>query len=134
MNPLEEDEEAWPDEPEEFDPDSIGPDAPDTTPTLRESLGATEAIPDELFRAFWASVLFLNVALAALSLGALFIYFRGDYETGVPALFIGAVAALATVRYYWRGKSCRYSGAETSGGDTSEREGADGTKTAEGSR
>ena len=108
MNPLEEDEEGWPDEPDEFDPDSLGPDPPDSTRSLRESLGATEDVSDDLFRAFWASVLLLNVALAALSLGAMFIYFRGDYGTGAPVLLIGAVAALATARYYWRFKTGRY--------------------------
>ena len=108
MNPIEEDDEGWPDEPDEFDPDSLGPDPPDSTRSLRESLGATEDVSDDLFRAFWASVLLLNVALAALSIGAMLIYFRGDYETGAPVLLIGTVAALATARYYWRFKTGRY--------------------------
>lgn len=108
MNPIEEDDEGWPDEPEEFDPDSLGPDPPDSTRSLRESLGATEDVSDDLFRAFWASVLLLNVALAALSIGAMLIYFRGDYGTGAPVSLIGTVAALATARYYWRFKTGRY--------------------------
>lgn len=108
MNPLEEEEDGWPDEPDEFDPDSLGPDPPDSTRSLRDSLGATEAVPDDLFRAFWASVLLLNVALAALSIGAMFIYFRGDYGTGGLAMLIGAVAAAGTARYYWRFKTGRY--------------------------
>lgn len=112
MNPIEEDdgEDAWPDEPAEFDPDSIGPETPDSTRTLSESFGAIEDVPDELFRAFWASVLLLNMAIAALSIGAMFIYFRGDYDTGGPILLIGAVAALATARYYWGVKTGRYTG------------------------
>ena len=114
MNPLEEDEDenAWPDEPDEFDPDSLGPDPPDSTRTIRESLGATENVPDELLRAFWASVLLLNVAIAALSIGAMFIYFRGDYETGFPAVLIGTVAGAATMRYYWGVKTGRYTDKE----------------------
>jgi len=116
VNPLEEDEEkSWPDEPDEFDPDSLGPDPPDPTPTLQESLDTAADVPDDLFRAFWASVLLLNVALAALSLGAMLVYFRGDYEAGGPALLIGAVAALATARYYWRFKTGHY--AETEDGN-----------------
>lgn len=134
MNPLEEDEEAWPDEPDEFDPDSLGPDAPDSTPTIRESLGATESVPDGLFRAFWASVLFLNIALAALSLGALFIYFRGDYGTGVPALLVGTVAALAAIRYYWGVKTGRYTGNNSSTDDEDGDNGENERRTIEGQK
>ena len=112
MTPLEEDEESWPDEPDEFDPDSLGPDPPDSTPTIRESLGAAEDVSDGLFRAFWASVLFLNVALAAISIGLMLIYFRGDYGTGGPVLLIGIVAGLGTARYYWRVKTGYYSDGE----------------------
>lgn len=104
MNPIEEGErdDAWPDEPEEFDPDSLGPDAPDSAPTIRESLGDSEALPEELFRAFWASVLLLNVALIALSVGAMLLYFRGDRATGGPLVAIGLVAAVAVFRRYWK--------------------------------
>jgi hypothetical protein len=118
VTPLEEDEsDAWPDEPEEFDPESLGPETPDSSPTLSESLGASADVPEELFRAFWAAVLLLNVALAALSIGAMLLYFRGDYGTGVPVLLVGVVAGLATIRYYWGVKTGRYSGQEDSDGD-----------------
>lgn len=119
MNPFEADEEdekePWPDEPPEFDPDSLGPEPPDPTPTTRESIDATENVPDGLFRAFWASVLFLNVALAAVSIGLMLIYFRGDYETAGPLLLIGLVAGLGTARYYLRAKTGYYAeeGSET---------------------
>lgn len=119
MNPLEEDEESWPDEPDEFDPDSLGPDPPDTSPAETMSAEAMEDIPDGLFRAFWASVLFLNVALAATALGVLLIYFRGDYGTGGPALLVGVVAALSTGRYYWRFKTGKY--ADEAGSDDEPR-------------
>lgn len=109
MNPFDEDEERWPDEPEEFDPDSLGPDPPEPPdPTSGDSLAATEEVPDGIFRAFWASVLLLNVAMAALAIGAMLIYFQNDYETGSQALLIGLVAALGTARYYWGVKTGRY--------------------------
>lgn len=109
MNPFDEDEERWPDEPEEFDPDSLGPDPPEAPdPTSGDALAATEEVPDGIFRAFWASVLLLNVAVAALSIGAMFIYFLGDYRTGAQAILIGVIAALSTARYYWGVKTGRY--------------------------
>ena len=133
MNPLEEDEgNAWPDEPDEFDPDSIGPDPPDSASTLEESFGATADVSDDLFRAFWASVLLLNVALASLSLGAMFVYFRGDYGTGGPALLVGTVAALATARYYWRFKTGRYAEPEADGADGDDGD-TDGSRRDDGS-
>ena len=107
MTPFEDDEERWPDEPEEFDPDSLGPDPPDPEPDL-ESLTSGSEVSDELFRAFWASVLLLNVAVAALAVGAMLIYFQGDYDRGGPALLIGTVAALSTARYYWGVRTGRY--------------------------
>lgn len=109
MNPFDEDEDAWPDEPDEFDPDSLGPEAPDPTPTLEESIEAAADAPDELVHAFWASVLLLNVAVAAIAVGAMVIFFRGDYGTGAPVVFVGVVAMLAIARYYWGVKTGRYS-------------------------
>lgn len=108
MDASEEDDDPWPDEPEEFDPDSLGPDPPDPTPEVgsdvEASLGATADVDDDLFRAFWGAVVFLNVALAALALGAMLVYFRGDYSTGTSALAVGLVATVFTVRYYLKGK------------------------------
>ena len=115
MSPPDEDEERWPDEPTEFDPDSLGPDPPDPTPDRTETLTGGGDVPDELFRAFWASVLFLNVAIAALAIVLMLIYFRGDYGNGVPALLVGSVAALSTGRYYWRVKTGEYA---DDGGET----------------
>jgi hypothetical protein len=108
VNPLEEDEERWPDEPEEFDPDSLGPDVPDPTPDVEDTLTADAEVSEELFRAFWAAVLFLNVAIAALAVGAMLIYFRGDYARGGPALLVGTIAALSTARYYWGVRTGRF--------------------------
>ncbi|QLD86654.1 hypothetical protein HWV23_13265 [Natronomonas halophila] len=109
MNPLEdEEEEAWPDEPEGFDPEDLGPDTPDPTANVdsrvKESLGATADMEEGLFRAFWGAVVFLNTALAALSIGAMLVYFRGDWAMGGPALLVGSIAAVFTVRFYLKGK------------------------------
>lgn len=108
MNPLEDDEDAWPDEPEEFEPENLGPEAPDTSSNIdsrvKDSLGATADMEEGVFRAFWGAVVFLNTALAALSIGAMLVYFRGDWAMGGPALLIGTIAAGFTIRFYLQGK------------------------------
>lgn len=88
-------------EPDEFDPSSLGPDAP----TVDESSGEgveidSDEVDEVVLRTFWGSVIALNVAMAAIPLGLLLIYFRGDWELGGLAIAIGCVAAVATVRFY----------------------------------
>lgn len=104
MNPLEDDEDPWPDEPDEFDPDSVGPETPDVEPEVDvpsvDSFGAAADVDEDIFRAFWGSVVFLNVAIAALAVGAMLVYFRGDWSTGGPALLIGALSAAFVGRFY----------------------------------
>ena len=95
--------ESGPDEPEEFDPDSVGPDvpeAPDVEPDLEESVDL-ENVDDDLMTAFWGAAVFLNVAVAALSIGAMLVYFRGDWTNGGGALVVGAIAAVFAARYYF---------------------------------
>ncbi|WP_254543704.1 DUF7322 domain-containing protein [Halomarina pelagica] len=97
MNPFEEDEEdAWPDEPEEFDPESIGPRVEYAAP---EDLADAD-VSDELFRAFWATVLMANVGLFAVSLGLMFVVFRAQYRLGGVVFGVGALALLFGYRYY----------------------------------
>lgn len=120
MNPFDEDDERWPDEPGAFDPDSLGPDPPDSTPEQAETLAVDADVSDGLFRAFWASALFLNVAVAAVSIGLMLIYFQGDYGNGVPALLVGGVATFGVGRYYWRVKTGRYDDGETETAESDE--------------
>ncbi|MFT4905923.1 MAG: hypothetical protein ACI8UR_002504 [Natronomonas sp.] len=102
MTPFDDEEgDPWPDEPEEFDPDSLGPETPDVEPDPEEAMAAAADVDEDLFRAFWGAAVFLNVAIAALALGALLIYFRGDWTRGGQALLVGTVAALFTARFYF---------------------------------
>ena len=103
MSPLEEDSEHWPDEPEEFDPDSLGPDPPSVDPPT--DFSSLEDVDDEVFENFVGAAVMLNVSLLALSLGVMLIYFRGDWDYGAPSLLIGAVAAVFVARFYWRFKT-----------------------------
>lgn len=92
--------ESGPDEPDEFDPDSVGPDVPDVEPDLEESFANLDEVDDDLFRAFWGAAIFLNVAIAALAIGLMLVYFRGDWRNGGGALLVGTVAAAFAARYY----------------------------------
>ena len=131
MIPLEDEEESWPNEPDEFDPASLGPDPPDVTGSTGASGDETASVSNDLARAFWASVLFVNIALFALSIGAMLIYFQGNHEAGIPALVIGLVAAISFARYYRDVKAGRYTDDDaeetTEDGDT----GGDATSTGE---
>ncbi len=102
MNPLEEEEDPWPDEPEEFDPESLGPDPPTVE---QPDAAAMEDVSEDAARLFFGAVVMANVALFALSLGAMLVYFRGDWELGGAALAVGAVATLFLGRFYWQFKT-----------------------------
>lgn len=86
----------WPDEPDEFDPTSLGPDAP-TAPTLNES---TET-DDETVQAFWSAVILANAGLFAVSIGPMLAYFEGRTVLGA-ALFVAGAVALGRTYYIYR--------------------------------
>ncbi|WP_336361223.1 DUF7322 domain-containing protein [Haladaptatus sp. ZSTT2] len=93
----EEQSDAWPDEPKEFNPDTdIGPEIP----SVKMPSSDVSDIPDDVFRTFWSLVLTFNVALFALSLGAMLMYFRADYWTGGPVFAIGALSLVYGLAKY----------------------------------
>lgn len=96
MDPFEEDDDAWPAEPDEFDPDSLGPQV-DIPEAPDPSQGD---VPAELFRAFWATVVMVNIGLFGTSLGLMFIAFRGQYRLGGGTFAIGVLALLFAYRHY----------------------------------
>lgn len=116
MIPFEEDEDAWPDEPKEFDPDSLGPDPP-TVPRTNELIREGQDAPKEVQNRFWAAVLFANVGLMGVSLGAMLLYFRADWDFGGGALVVGIVALLMTYHQYYQFKNREDEDAETAGSD-----------------
>lgn len=88
--------DSWPDEPEEpsdepeeFDPMAdIGPavpevDIPDTTKSSAE-------VPDDLARTFWKLVAVFNLALFAIALGPMLVFFRGEVINGTAIFVLGA--------------------------------------------
>ena len=65
-----------------------------------QELAPSVDIPDEsaasteLKRKFWSLVLVFNVALGALSVGAMLVGFEGDWEVGGSLVAAGAVLAV----------------------------------------
>ncbi|MFC7226664.1 hypothetical protein N0B31_04555 [Salinirubellus salinus] len=98
MSPFEEDEDAWPDEPKEFDPNSLGPDIPKApaAPNL-----ADRDAPRDVANAFWAAVIFANVGLLGVSLGPMLWYFEGMAQLGGGIFLVGVVALGMTYRRYY---------------------------------
>ncbi len=82
-------DEKSPHEPDEFDPDSLGPDVP-TPPEPPASSDADPAVRG----LFWWLVLLANVALLAASLGILFIVFQGWWALGTQLALAGAILGL----------------------------------------
>lgn len=98
MDPLDEagDSDPWPDEPDEFDPDSLGPDPP-----RPPQVGTGESDVDrETFRAFWGAVVMANVGLLLPSLGLMLWYFRGMSTWGPVLVAVGAVSLYRAYRTY----------------------------------
>lgn len=91
--------DPWPDEPDEFDPGSLGPGAPET-PTLSKN---TET-DDETVQAFWGAVILANVGLFAVSIGPMLAYFEGRTTLGAALFVVGAVA-LGRTYYIYRTQS-----------------------------
>ena len=67
-------------------------------------------VDEVLFRTFWGAVISLNVAMAAVPLGLMLVYFRGNWELGGLAVLVGLVAGAATYRFYHVFRKDRRSG------------------------
>jgi hypothetical protein len=91
----------WPDEPEEFDPTSLGPNVP-KAPTLDEGTEVDEGTA----RAFWSAVILANAGLFAVSIGPMLAYFQGQTTLGAALFVVGAVA-LGRTYYIYRTQSNR---------------------------
>jgi hypothetical protein len=112
-------------EPEEFDPDSLGPDVPEP-PDPSEN----DADPQIQTR-FWALVGVFNVAILGLSVGLMFIAFEGNWDLGGKLAGGGAIlGAYGLYRYRETKRMIRErKGGESEGGQEY-TEAADGGRTA----
>ncbi|MFB6082676.1 MAG: hypothetical protein ABEJ94_00335 [Halorientalis sp.] len=94
---MSEDEERWPDEPDDpGSPESVEPDPEsDLTPSPPEVDVPEPPDPSEndapkgLLRSFWKLVAVFNVALFALALGPMLVVFRGQWVDGGIVFVVG---------------------------------------------
>jgi hypothetical protein len=78
-----------------------GPEPPSIDgPVGAVDLEADDDVDEVLLRTFWSAVIAIDVAMAAIPLGFLLIYVRGDRVLGGLALAVGFVAAGAAVYCY----------------------------------
>ena len=97
-------------EPDEFDPGSLGPETPGVDTDGGDTVEIDGDVDEVLLRTFWGAVISLNVAMAAVPLGLMLIYFRGDWELGGLAVAVGLIAGVATYRFYHVFRKDRRSG------------------------
>ena len=97
--------EKWPDEPDEETPESQWGDPERDIPNVPEVSipgGSDSSADPELAKLFWASVVAANVGLFGVSLGAMLVFFNGDWTYGGLSIAVGAFGLLRTYTYYRR--------------------------------
>jgi len=95
--------EEWPDEPEEEDPEARWGDPEHDLPSVPTATAPEPPDADvdpELYKTFWAAVIFANVALFGLAVGPMVIGFRGDWTMGLVLIGIGLFGLYRTWAYY----------------------------------
>lgn len=101
---------AWSDlgaaeaEPTEDDPEDAFPDPERELVSVPEapSVPSESDVPSELRRAFWELVVVFNVALLALSVGAMLVAFERLWTVGGALVLLGAASFLRGYRRYQR--------------------------------
>lgn len=96
------DEDPVSTDPEEYEP-SVDPVVAYDESDLDKSLDPPtpgEDIDPETYGLFWRLVVVVDVALIALALGPMFIYFEGNWDVGGPLVALGVVSlGYGYVRY-----------------------------------
>lgn len=96
MDPTEDDSALGLNEPDEFDPDSLGPQV-----DIPEPPDFSEAdVSTDLYRTFWIVVVMAKIGLLATSLGGMIIIFQGRLQFGGSILAVGVLALIVGYRRY----------------------------------
>jgi hypothetical protein len=87
------------------EPPSVGPDVPEVDVPEVEIPGSGDAadvgdVDVDTAKGFWRLVLIFDVALLALALGPMFVYFQGDLRRGGMLVAFGVVVFLYGVARY----------------------------------
>lgn len=108
-------------------PDSPGDDLEEkyAEPDDGELMANVGDVDEETFSAFLASAVLTNIALFAVSLGLMLLYFRGMQQVGGGLVLLGVLAQLRMYQYYREWKKSKRDGESTvtddeTGGDTEE--------------
>lgn len=97
--PVDPGKAAEPDE-QDFVKD-LGPDVPEVDIPQPPDFSGND-VPDELARSFWKLVMVFNLALFALALGPMLIFFRGEWTNGTAVFALGLAAFVYGYRRYQR--------------------------------
>ncbi|WP_435363423.1 DUF7322 domain-containing protein [Haloarchaeobius sp. DYHT-AS-18] len=112
-------------EPDEYDPeDDLRDYEGELTPSVRipeapqpPSVPDEADAPSELKYEFWAMVLVFNAAILGVSLGGMYILFRGNWELG-GRLFLGGVVFFLYGLYRYQTRTFGRGDGETADTDT----------------
>ncbi|WP_435144316.1 DUF7322 domain-containing protein [Halobaculum sp. P14] len=82
-------EERWGNPEEDLAPETETPEVRNPADGLPDPADVDQAVQS----AFWAAVVYANVALFGVALGAMLVGFRGDWAAGGAAILVGLLAA-----------------------------------------
>lgn len=114
-------ENAWPDEPSEFDPHSLGPSS---SPAGLGGGDEEYDVDDETFRSFYGAVVLANIGLFGVTVGPMLWFFRGETLLGGGLFLVGVAAIVRTYRIQQR-----YTAHRRGDPDDDTADGADGDPT-----
>jgi hypothetical protein len=94
--------ESVPEEPDEDDPENRWGNPEEelvAVPEVSVPDGEGSDVDPELYRTFWAAVLFANIGLAGITIGPMLAYFRGEWDLALLFVVIGLFGLARTYAY-----------------------------------
>jgi hypothetical protein len=85
-------------EPEEPD---VGPTVPNTEPP-DHGLTGPDGMSKSVLRAFWTLVVIAHIGVFGVTVGPMFVYFRGNWRLGGALVLLGVFALAHGLYYYSR--------------------------------